>query len=158
MRDREMSYLMGIQVERRFDRLWIAGGFQRFLSFFGTLPFQGAPPSGIVMLPNGVRARSVFSALTGRVGGKINQKTQLEMSASFSNSTANFIAQDLKSVIARARLTYWINDRVGVFADVDSFYEGGDETSAGRFSRQRYFGGLMMRLAPPRGTAQMAGN
>jgi hypothetical protein len=158
MRDREMSYLMSLQVERRFDRLWIAGGFQRFLSIFGTLPFQGAAPAGSVTLPNGVQGRSLFSALTGRVGGKINRRTQLEMSVSLSKSTANFVAHDLNSAIARGRITYSLTDRVGIFADVDSFYENASDTATTQYSRQRYFGGVQVRFSPAAGPSQKAGN
>jgi len=163
MRDREMSYLMSMQVERRLDRVWFAGGFQRFLSYFGTLPFQGsAPPPGIISLPNGIRGRSVFSDVTGRVGGKINRRTQLEMSLSLSRSAANFVTHDLETAIARARISYWINDRVTIFADADSFYENVSYVAASRTIRQRFFGGLQVRFSDAasrtRGTAQMAQN
>ena len=156
MRDRDMSYLMGMQVERRFDRLWFAGGYQRFLSFFGTLPFQGAPQSGITPLPNGVRARSLFSAVSGRVGGRITRKTELEMSVSLSNSTANFVAQDIKSVIGRARINYWLTNRMGLFADADTFYEREKDDAAAQFDRHRYFGGLQIRFSPPPAPRQVA--
>jgi hypothetical protein len=158
MRDREMSYLMSLQVERRFDRLWVAGGFQRFLSFFGTLPFQGTGQAGIVPLPNGVQGRSVFSALTGRVGGKINRRTQLEMSVSLSKSTANFVAHDLNSAIARGRISYWLTERLSLFADVDSFYENVADVSTTQYDRQRYFGGVQVRFSPAAGSSQKAGN
>jgi hypothetical protein len=161
MHDRDMSYLMGVQVERRVDRLWVAGGYQRFLSYYGTMPFQGSQPKGSIPLPNGVMASSVFSAWTGRVGGKLNRRTDLEISFSLAQSAANFVAHDIQSAIGRARINYWLNERLTLFADIESFHENGTNVDALLFSRQRYFGGLLVRISTPAGPAhkpQVQGN
>jgi hypothetical protein len=161
MHDRDMSYLLGVQVERRVNRLWFAGGFQRFLSYYGTMPFQGSQPVGSIALPNGVAATSVFSAFTGRVGGKLNRRTDLEMSLSVSKSTANFVAHDLQSTIGRARINYWLSNKMSLFADFESFHESGTQVEVMHFGRQLFFGGLLLRLSPAAGPAhpvQTAGN
>jgi hypothetical protein len=162
MHDRDMSYLLGVQVERRVNRLWFAGGFQRFLSYYGTMPFQGSQPVGSIALPNGVAASSVFSAYTGRVGGKLNRRTDLEMSLSVSTSNANFVAHDLQSTIGRARINYWLSNKMSLFADFETFHESGTQVELMHFSRQIFFGGLMVRLSSTPGTgsgsAQKAGN
>jgi len=158
MRDRDMTYLLGMQVERRFDRLWMAAGFQRFLSFFGTMSFQGAPPSAMITLPNGVRAQSLFTAVTGRVGGRINRRTELEMSISLSKSTANFVAHDVKSAIGRSRINYWLTKKVGLFGDVDTFFENQGDIASAQLNRHRYFGGLQIRLSPEPARAKASGN
>ena len=157
MHDRDMSYLAGLQVERRVDRLWFAGGFQRFLSYYGTMPFQGSQPPGSIALPNGVSANSVFSAWTGRVGGKLNRRTDLDISFSLSKSTANFVVHDVQSTIGRARINYWLTDKLSLFADFESFHESGIEVEVMHFSRQRYFGGLLVRLSSAPDSAQRAG-
>ena len=156
MRDHNMTYLLGMQVEQRFDRLWMAGGYQRFLSFFGTMPFQGGQPVGSIPLPNGVRAQSLFSALTGRVGGKISRRTELETSVSFSKSTANFVSHDVKSAIGRFRINYWLTNRLGLFANADTFFESENEVASTQFNRHRYFGGLQYRISPTVPSAAVA--
>jgi hypothetical protein len=157
MHDRDMSYLLGVQVERRIDRLWFAGGFQRFLSYYGPMPFEGSQPLGSIALPNGVPSKSVFSAWTGRVGGKLNRRTDLEMSMSVSKSTANFVAHDLQSTIGRARINYWLSNKLSLFADFESFHESGTQVEVMHFSRQLFFGGLLVRLSSTPGTPQAAG-
>jgi hypothetical protein len=147
MRDREMSYMLGVQVQQSFDRLWFGGQYQRFLSFFELQPFQDTPLAASISVPDGVRPNSVFSDLSGRVGGKINRKTQLEVSFSVSNGNANFVTYDLKSAIARSRISYELTDRVSLFGDVESFYENIMDLGTTRFSRQRYVGGIQMRFA-----------
>jgi hypothetical protein len=147
MRDREMSYLLGVQVQQSFDRLWFGGQYQRFLSFFDLQPFQETPLAANISVPDGKRPNSVFSDLTGRVGGKINRRTQLEVSFSLSNGTANFVTYDLKSAIGRARVSYELTDRVSLFGDVESFYENIRDLGTTRFSRQRYVGGIQMRFS-----------
>jgi hypothetical protein len=162
MHDRDMSYLLGVQVERRVNRLWFAGGYQRFLSYYGTMPFQGSQPVGSIALPNGVAASSVFSAYTGRVGGKLNRRTDMEMSLSVSKSNANFVAHDLQSTIGRARINYWLSNKMSLFADFETFHESGTQVELMHFSRQIFFGGLMVRLSSTPGTgsgsAKKAGN
>jgi len=158
MHDRDISYLMGVQVIRRVDRLWFSGGFQRFLSYYGTTPFQGAQPTGSITLPTGQTASSVFSAWTGSVGGKLNRRTDLETSISLSNSNANFVVHDMRSTIGRARVSYWLNDKLSFFVDFETFHENRNEFEVTHFNRQRYFGGLQVRLSPPAsGPAQVAG-
>lgn len=159
MHDRDMSYLMGLQVERRIDRLWFSGGFQRFLSYYGSVPFRGFQPPGTIALPNGGIAKSVFAAWTGSVGGKLNRRTDLEMSVSLAKSTANFIVHDVQSTIGRARISYWLSNKFSLFADFETFHENRNEIEVTHFNRQRYFGGVQVRLSPAAtgGPAQVAG-
>jgi hypothetical protein len=103
----------------------------------------------------------VFSAFTGRVGGKLNRRTDLEMSLSVSKSTANFVAHDLQSTIGRARINYWLSNKMSLFADFESFHESGTQVEVMHFGRQLFFGGLLLRLSPAAGPAhpvQTAGN
>jgi len=85
--------------------------------------------------------------MTGRVGGRINRKTQLELSVSLNNGTANYVEYDLKSAIARARISYAYTTRVSLFADVETFYENVIEVGTTRFSRQRFVGGIQVRFS-----------
>src|SRR5262249_24487480 len=135
MRDREMTYMLGAQVERRLDRVWFGGQYQRFLSFFELAPYQGTPLEPNFFVPDGVRANSVFSDLTARVGGKIDRKTKLEVSVSVSNGTANYVVYDLKSAIGRARISHEFTEKWSAFADVESFYEDLRNVGTTRFSR-----------------------
>jgi hypothetical protein len=158
MRDREMSYLLGVQFERRLDRIWFGGQYQRFLSFFEVTPFQGTPLEANILIPDGVRSRSVFSDLTARVGGKIDRKTQVEVSLSLSNGTANYVVYDLKSAIGRARISHEFTDRLTVFADVESFNENLRDVGTTRFSRQRYVGGIQVRFSQAPSSVPRTGN
>jgi len=157
MHDRDMSYLLGVEVERRVDRVWIGGGFQRFLSYYGPAPFQGSQPVGLIALPDGDASKSVFTAWTGRAGGKLNRRTDLEMSMSLSKSTANFVAHDLQSTIGRARINYWLSNKLSLFADFESFHESGTQVEVMHFSRHLFFGGLLVRLSSTPSGPQIAG-
>jgi hypothetical protein len=145
-------------VQQSFDRVWFGGEYQRFLSFFELQPFQETPLAASISVPDGMKPNSVFSDLTGRVGGKINRKTQLETSFSLSNGTANFVVYELKSAIARARVTYAYTDRVSLFADVESFYENIRDLATTRFSRQRFVGGVLVRLSKAAVPVRKTGN
>ena len=157
MRDREMSYSLGVQVQQNFDRLWFGGQYQRFLSFFELQPFQETPLAASISVPDGVRPNSVFSDLTGRVGGKINRKLQLETSFSLSNGTANLVVYDLKHDRSRQdQLRVHGQDellcRCGI---VLRKYQGSEST---RFSRQRYVGGIQVRFSPAAVQVRKTGN
>jgi hypothetical protein len=158
MRDRELSYLLGVQVQQSFERVWFGGQYQRFLSFFEVQPFQETPLAAYISVSDGMRPNSVFSDLTGRVGGRINRKTQLETSFSLSSGTANFVVYDLKSAIARARVSYELSDRLSLFADAESFYENIRDVGSTRFSRQRYVGGILVRFSQAAVPVRKTGN
>ena len=158
MRDREMSYLLGLQLEQRFEHLWFSGQYQRFLSFYDVAPFQETPLAANISVPEGGMPSSTFSDLDGRVGSKFNRKTQLEMSLSLSNGTAKFVSYDLKSAIARARFTYELTDKFSFFVDAESFYENVRDIETTWASRQRYFGGIQVHFGQPPSSAPRNGN
>jgi hypothetical protein len=79
------------------------------------------------------------------------------MSMSLSKSTANFVVHDLQSTIGRARINYWLSNKLSLFADFESFHESGTQVEVMHFGRQLFFGGLLIRLASTPGTPQMAG-
>jgi hypothetical protein len=110
----------------------------------------GQASSNLLQLPSGVKAQSVFSTASIRIGGRISQKLELQMSGNLSRSTANFVEHNVRSFIARARLDYWITDRMAVFATADKFFEDRNELTTTQFNRQRLFGGLEYRVHSPR--------
>jgi hypothetical protein len=65
----------------------------------------------------------------------------------------------VRSTIGRARISYWLTDKLSVFGDFESFHENRNEFEVTHFSRQRYFGGIQVRLspAPVNGPAPVAG-
>jgi hypothetical protein len=149
MRDRNMAYIMGTEVERRFDRIWIGAGVQHFISYYGAMPTQGSVTANLLPLAPGTKPRSLFTAATLRVGGFVSRRTELELSGSVSQSTANFVQHDVQALIGRVRMTYWVTDRLGLTGTADSFGEDRHDASTPKFVRNRYFAGMQFHVSPP---------
>jgi hypothetical protein len=150
MTDRDVSYLMGGQIEKTSDRLWMSLGFHHFLSLYGHMPVRGVETTFGSLQPPGTRARSDYSAVTATIDGKITRNTELGISASVSRSTANFVEHHIRSLVGSARINHWLTDRFGLFATVDSVAEDRVQPGTRAFNRQRYFAGIQIRMSPPR--------
>ncbi len=149
MRDRNMSYIFGTQIERRFNVFWIGADFEHFLSHYGTMPASAGFPAAALSLTAGAGARSAFNAVTFRAGGNITRALEFQLSGSLSQSNANFVEHDVQARIARARLTYWLTDRLGLSATGDTFVEDRHDPDTTAFSRTRYYAGIQIHISPP---------
>jgi hypothetical protein len=145
MADDNASYILGVHAERRYDRFWISGTVQHFISNYGAFPVEGVPPAP-TFDPRPSAARSTFSAGTFVVGANLARNTEVEIFATLAESKANFVDHHVRSVIARGRLNHWFNDRVGIFATADNFSEDRKETGGAFSDRQRFFAGVQFRL------------
>lgn len=152
MTDYAASYLMGAQMEKTSNRLWMSLGFQHFLSYYGPIPLTGIAATSLLGLPPGTRAQSRFSVATFIVNTKITRRTELEVSTSVSRSTANFVEHHVRSLVGSARINHWLTDKFGLFVSADSVSEDRVQTGASAFNRQRYLGGFQIRMSPPRST------
>jgi hypothetical protein len=145
MADDNASYIVGVHAERRYDRFWISGMIQHYISNYGSMPIEGIPPDP-AFAPRPTAGRSTFSAGTFVVGANLTRNTEVEIFTTIAESKANFVDHHVRSVIARGRLNHWFNDRVGIFATADNFSEDRMETGGGLSDRQRFFAGLQFRL------------
>src|SRR5207244_5024258 len=81
IRGEQTSFIGAAAVEKRLGGLWVAGGFQRYLSFFGGLAPTGAAPAGAIPFANGVAPRDVYQIASFRAWGKLTNRLGLEGSA-----------------------------------------------------------------------------
>jgi hypothetical protein len=160
MADRDVSYLMGAQLQKSSDRLWMTLGFQHFLSIYRNIPALPVPTptlrAGFLLdgnpspQPPDTRGQSEYSAVTTSVDGKLGRNTELGIAASVSRSTANFVAHRVNSLVGSARITHWLSERFSIFASVDSIAEDRLQAGTMAFNRQRYLAGIQIRMAQPR--------
>jgi len=148
MAEHDVSYLLGAQIEKASDRIYMSVGFQHFLSYYGPVPVAGIPTT-TSLRPPGTSARSAVSTAMITVSTRITRRTELALSASVSNSTANFVEHHVRSLVSSARINHWLTDRFGIFATMDSVAEDRKQPGATAFNRQRYFGGIQIRMSPP---------
>jgi len=150
MTDRDVSYMMGGQVEKSSDRLWMSFGVHHFISLYGLMPVRGIATAVGSSQPPGTRAKSDYSAVTLTVDGKVTSDTEVGFTASLSRSTANFVQHRIRALVGNVRVNHWLSDRFGIFATVDSVSEDRVQPGTSAFNRQRYFGGIQIRMAAPR--------
>jgi hypothetical protein len=149
MADNDVSPLMGVLVEKRYESFWASVGLQQFRSHYGPIPVQGIPPSATFQPEVGRSSQSVFSSGTFIIGGKLTRRTELEFSVGVSDSTANFAEHHVRVLVGQGRVSHWLTERFGLFATADTFNEDRRETGARSFDRQRYFAGIQIRVSPP---------
>jgi len=77
----QTSFTGGGAVEKRLGGIWVAAGFERYLSFFGGLAPTGAAPAGAIPFPNGLEAGNIYQVASLRAWGKLTKRMGLEGSA-----------------------------------------------------------------------------
>jgi len=152
MTDRDVSYLSAVQIEKSSNWLWMSLGVHHFVSLYGRIPVRGIQTTFGSLQPPGTTARSDYSAATVTIDGKITRNTDIGVSASVSRSTANFVEHHIRSLVGSVRVNHWLSDKFGLFATVDSVSEDRVQPGTRAFNRQRYFGGIQIRVSAPRST------
>jgi hypothetical protein len=156
IRGQQSNFTGTAAVEKRLGGLWVAGGFERYLSFFGGLAPTGAAPAGGIRLANGLAPNDVYQVASFRVWGKLTKRLGLEGSALRGLNGVNPQNRAIKSIIGQFRLDYKLSERLTLFTQVSLYSQNVNNFSQLPFSRGRYFGGLEMALSRPRESANDA--
>jgi hypothetical protein len=147
IRGQQSDFTGGGAVEKRLSGVWVAAGFQRYLSFFGGLAPTGAAPAGTIPFANGLAPSNLYEVASLRAWGKLTKRLGLEGSALRALNGVNPQDQAIKSVIGRLRLDYKLSERLTVFTRVDFYGQNVNDFSPLPMSRRSYFGGLEIALS-----------
>jgi hypothetical protein len=141
----ESSFTGAVAVDKKVGNIWLSGGFQRYLSFFGGLPPAAAPVS-TVPLGAGVAPNSVYEVIGLRAWGKLTNRIGLEGNVQRALNGVTVENRGIKSIIFQLRLDYKLTDRMTAFARTEYYSQNISEFSTFPLSRNRYFAGLEFTL------------
>ena len=145
----ETSFIGAAAVEKRLGGIWIAGGYQRYLSFFGGLaPLSIAPP-GTVPFANGVTPSTVYQVGSVRAWGQLSKRVGLSASFQKAMGGGDALYGALSSDVAQARLTYKLSERVSTFLVAEHYGQNPNPFLDIPISRNRYFGGVEIWASRP---------
>jgi len=154
IRGQQSSFTGGGAVEKRLSGLWVAAGFERYLSFFGGLAPTSAAPAGAIPFPNGLEAGNIYQVASLRAWGKLTKRIGLQGSALRALNGVSPQNRAIKSVVGQFRLDYKLSERITLFTRVEFYGQNINDFSQLPLSRRRYFGGLEIALSHPREPAK----
>jgi hypothetical protein len=136
-------------VEKRFGGLWLAAGYQRYLSFFEDFAPIGVPEGAAGPFAQGVTPSSVYQVASFRAWGQLTRRVGIK--AQLQRAVSGVNAQDIsvRSLIAQVRTDYKLNDRVSLFVRLERYEQNANEFSPFPDSRNRYFAGVEVYLSRP---------
>jgi hypothetical protein len=152
----QSSFTGGGSVEKRLSGVWVAAGFQRYLSFFGGLAPTGAAPAGAIPFASGLEPGNIYQVASLRAWGNLTKRLGLEGSALRALNGVTSQDRAIKSVVGQFRLDYKLSERLTLFTRVEFYGQNINDFSQVPLSRRRYFGGLEIALSHHRESAKGA--
>jgi hypothetical protein len=152
LRSTTTSYILAGTVQKRMRSMTIAGGYNRYLAYYGSLGADIRPPLGTPVGPDPAFARglsptSITETATFMVTGNITRRLATEVLLMGSRSTIGG-ADPLHSLSSGVRLTYGITEHMAVFAAANFYGQDPNEIYGRSISRGRYVGGLQFTFSP----------
>jgi hypothetical protein len=147
-RANQSSFTGAVAVDKKFGDLWLSGGYQRYLAFFGGLAPIGAPFAPIPFA-SGLAPDSVYQVASLRAWGNLTNRLSLEGNLQRALNGATPEGQGIKSVVAQLKLNYQLTSRVSFFTRTEFYGQNISEFSALPLSRRRYFAGFEISLTRP---------
>ena len=136
-------------IEKRVGGLWIAGGYQRYLGFFGAGAPAGPVPPGQFVFANGITPSLSYDTISLRAIGQLSRRIGLDVRAQRAVNGTTAPGLELRGVVGQARLDYRLNETVTLFARVEHYGQTASLLVNQPISRNRYFGGLEIALSRP---------
>lgn len=149
VRGTESSYIGAAAVEKRVGTLWMAAGYQRYLSFFGGLANLSSAPAGAAGFADGLTPNSIYQVGSVRAWGPLTGRLALEGSAQRALNGADPRFRSSRSTIGQLRLTYKLTERVSSFVRAEHYGQTTNAFIETPLSRSRYFGGFEITLSRP---------
>jgi len=147
----EAAFNGAATVEKKLGGVWLAGGYQRYLGFFGGL----TPVGGVVVtapgFDSGVTPNSVYHVFSLRAAGALSRRIGLQAEAQRALGGVDASGEGIKSDVIQARLDYKLNDTVTFFVRADHYAQNINPFLDQSLSRNRYFCGIEIALGRPAG-------
>jgi hypothetical protein len=147
-RANQSSFTGAAAVDKKLGALWLSGGYQRYLAFFGGLAPIGAPVEPIPFA-SGLAPDAVYQVVSLRAWGNLTNRLSLEGTVQRALNGVTPEGQGIKSVVAQLRLNYKLSSRVSFFTRTEFYAQNISEFSTLPLSRSRYFAGLEISLTRP---------
>jgi hypothetical protein len=141
----QTSFIGAAVVEKRLGQMWLAAGYQRYLSFFGGLAALSTAPPGA--FADGLTPNSVYQVFSVRAWGQLSKRLAAEGSAQRAINAADPRFPSTRSVIAQMHLSYKMTDRVAWFIRVEHYGQNANAFLDTTLARNRFFGGLEITLS-----------
>lgn len=150
-------------IEKKLGGVWVGGGYQRYLGFFGGFtpvagvtvgPTTGFTPVGNVAngqpgFASGVTPGSVYQVIALRASGQATRRISLKAEAQKALSGTDAAGTGIRSLILDGHLSYKLNERLAFFAQLDHYAQNINPFFGEPISRNRYFGGIEITLLRP---------
>ncbi len=145
----QTSFIGTAVVEKRLGGMWVAGGYQRYLSFFGGLPQLSSAAPGTSGFADGSTPGSVYQVASVRAWGRLSPRVGMEggLQRVLNGKDTHF--QSISGIISQLHLSYRLNDRVTWFVRLEHYGQSGNVFVAESLSRSRYFAGVELSLSRP---------
>jgi hypothetical protein len=143
------AMLGAVALERKVHGVWFAGGYQRYVSFFGGLAPLSEAPVGTQPFSDGVVPSSVYQVGTFRAWGQITKKVGIEAGAQRSLAGVNLAGENIHGAIFHARIDYRMRDRVVWFARAEYYEQNVPQFVPFPGARRRYTAGIEIALTRP---------
>jgi sulfur relay (sulfurtransferase) DsrF/TusC family protein len=144
----QSSFTGAAAVDKKVGGVWLSGGYQRYLAFFGGLAPIGVP-AGPLPFVSGLAPDSIYQVASLRAWGNLTNRLSLEGNLQRALNGVTPEGQGIKSVVAQLRLSYKVTDRVSFFTRTEFYGQNISEFSTFPMSRRRYFAGIEISLTRP---------
>jgi hypothetical protein len=115
LKDGGENYLMSAQVEKRLGPIWVNGGYNRFLSIFGTSIPGGVPIGNDLVLPVEVNRTNRYQVFTMGVAGKLSRRIGVEVGAAATKNNSGTVNHDINNVSGSFKLDYLLIERLKIY-------------------------------------------
>lgn len=145
----ESSFIGVATVQKKLGSMWVAGGYQRYLSFFGGVAPLNITPPAAGTFADGVTPNSVYHVASARAWGQLSKRWSMEGVAQRALNGGDPRFPPIKGVIGQLRVTYKLTDRVSCFVRAEHYGQNANSFLNTPLARNRYFGGLEIALTRP---------
>jgi hypothetical protein len=136
-------------VEKRFGGLWLAAGYQRYVSFFANFGSIGVPQTTAGPFAQGITPSSTYQVGSFRAWGQLSKRVGLHVVVQRALSGVNAQGVSVRNMVAQLRTDYALTDRVALFINLERYSQNTNEFSPFPDSRSRYFAGVEYVLSRP---------
>ncbi len=145
----ESAFLGTAAIEKRAGNVWLAAGYQRYLSFFGGLAPVVSGPPGAIAFNEGLTPTAVYQVASVRAWGQITPRVGIQGTVQRALNGVNLDGIQVRSMIGQLRLDYRMTDRMTWFVRGEYYGQNVPQFSPFPSSRRRYFAGVEIALSRP---------
>jgi hypothetical protein len=145
----ESAFSGSAAVEKQFDGIWVAAGYQRYLGFFtGLAPLQRTTPD-LTPFANGLVPNSIYQVFSLRASGQLTRHIGLEGVAQRAFNSIDGRGAGVRSLIGQLKVTYRLNRRWALFVRAEHYGQNLSQFSDQALARNRYIAGVEFALSKP---------